>query len=263
MSRRGIQGDERGQDFVSTHGQRLREEISHVPNAANVLDSELKAANPILKPVETHVAGLRHFGLDGAIGQAHSDFIVTMNRCGRLRVAKVGEHLSLLVRDLGCGKRAPILRFLNGRTHHGDTRGVNGDGGIEEGGVVGARKMVVRPGHAASVGPGKERGVGQHVEGHGRGSEDLNPVAVSGRIAEKAVQVGHGRKSGVGLCAGQRTGGGEDAAVDTSTIIQEIAYCYLQLLLLGGSGGWGGIGGGVLGCRQAVHGGMVDCGGRG
>ena len=51
MSRRGIQGDERGQDFVSTHGQRLREETSHVPNAANVLDSELKAANPILKPV--------------------------------------------------------------------------------------------------------------------------------------------------------------------------------------------------------------------
>ncbi len=105
MSRRGIQGDERGQDFVSTHGQRLREEISHVPNAANVLHSELKAANPILEPMETHVAGHRHFGLDGVIGQAHSDFIVAMNRCGRLRVAKVGEHLSLLVRDLGSWQR--------------------------------------------------------------------------------------------------------------------------------------------------------------
>ncbi len=78
MSRRGIQGDERGQDFVTTHGQRLREEISHVPNAANVMHSELKAANPILEPMETHVAGLRHFGLDGSIGQAHSDFIVAM-----------------------------------------------------------------------------------------------------------------------------------------------------------------------------------------
>ncbi len=123
--------------------------------------------------------------------------------------------------------------------------------------------MVVRPGHAASVGPGKERGVGEHVEGHGRGPEDLHAVAVSGRKAKKAVQVGHGRKGGVGLCAGQRTGGGKDATVDTSTKIQEIAYCCRQLLLLGGGGGWGGIGGGVLRCRRAVHGGMVDGGGRG
>ncbi len=199
--------------------------------------------------METHVAGLRHFGLDGAIGQAHSDFIVAMNRCGRLRVAKVGKHLSLLVRDLGSGKRAPVLRFLNGRAHHRDTRGVNGDEGIEESGIVRARKMVVRPGHAASVGPRKERGVGEHVEGHGRGPENLHAIAVSGRKAQKAVQVGHGRQGGVGLCAGQRTGGGEDATVDTSTIIQEIAYGYLQLLLLGGGGGWGGIGGGVLRCR--------------
>ena len=101
MSRRGIQGDERGRDFVSTHGQRLREEVSHIPDAANVLHSELEAANPILEPRKTHVARLRHFWLNGAIGQAHGDFIVAMNRRGRLRVAKVGEHLSLLVRDLG------------------------------------------------------------------------------------------------------------------------------------------------------------------
>ena len=137
---------------MATHGQRLGEKIRDVIEAANVLNPELKAANPILKPVKAHVAGLRHLGLDGAIGQAHSDFIVTMNRCGRLRVAEVGEHLSLLICDLGGCKRAPILRFLNGRTHHGDTRGVNGDGGVEEGGVVAAREMVERPGHAASVG---------------------------------------------------------------------------------------------------------------
>ena len=124
---------------MSTHGQRLREEISHVPNAANVLHAELKAANPILKPMETHVAGLRHFGLDGAIGQAHSDFIVAMNRRGRLRVSEVGEHLAFLVGDLCGGKRAPVLRFLSGRTHHGDAREVNGDGGVDEGGVVGVR----------------------------------------------------------------------------------------------------------------------------
>ncbi len=128
MSRRGIQGDERDQNFVSTHGQRLCEEVSHVPDAANVLHSELEAANPILEPVETHVAGFRHFWLDGAIGQAHGDFIIAMNRRGRLRVSKVGEHLSSLVGDLGGCKRAPVLCFLNGRAHHGDARGVNGDG---------------------------------------------------------------------------------------------------------------------------------------
>ncbi len=158
---------------MPTHGQRLGEEISHVPDAGNVLHVELKAANPILEPMKTHVARLRHFGLDGAIGQAHGDFIIAMNRRRRLRVAKVGEHLAFLVSDLGGCKRAPVLRFLNGRAHYGDARGVNGDGGVEKGGVVAARKMVKGPGHAASVGPGEEgcigedAGIGEDVEGQG------------------------------------------------------------------------------------------------
>ncbi len=134
MSRRWIQGDERGQDFVPTHGQRLCEEVSHVPYPGNVLHSELEAASPILEPMKTHVAGLRHFRLDGAIGQTHGDFIITMNRRGRLRVAEVGEHLSFLVGDLGGCKRTPVLHFLNGRTHHGDARGVNGDGALKKAG---------------------------------------------------------------------------------------------------------------------------------
>jgi hypothetical protein len=83
------------------------------------------------------------------------------------------------------------------------------------------------------------------------------------RKAKKTVQVGHGRSSGVGLCAGQRTGGGEEAAVDTSTVIKEIAYCYLQLLLLGSGGGWGVISGGRLRGGRTVHGGVIDGGGRG
>ncbi len=53
---------------MPTHGQRLCEEVSHVPYPGNVLHSELEAANPILEPMKTHVAGLRHFWLDGAIG---------------------------------------------------------------------------------------------------------------------------------------------------------------------------------------------------
>ena len=37
---------------MATHGQRLREKIRDVEEAANVLNPELKAANPILKPVK-------------------------------------------------------------------------------------------------------------------------------------------------------------------------------------------------------------------
>jgi hypothetical protein len=157
MSGGGIHSDEGSQNFVLDHGKRLGEKISHVPNTGNVLDPELTTLDPVLKPVEAHVARLRHLGLDDPVGKAHGDFIIAMNRRGRLRVAEVRENLALVVRDLCSGKGAPILRFLNGRTHHRDTHGVNGDGGVEEGGVVAAREMVERPGHAASVGPGQIR----------------------------------------------------------------------------------------------------------
>jgi hypothetical protein len=129
---------------------------------------------------------------------------------------------------------------------------------IKKSGIVGAREIVKRPGHAAGVGPGQERGVGEYVEGHCRGSEDLHAIAVGGDKPKEAVQIDHVCMGGNGLCAGQRTGGGEDTTVDTSTIIEEIAYGYLQLLLLGGGSGRGGIGGGVLGRRRAVDGRVID-----
>ena len=121
MSGGGIHSDEGSQNFVPDHGKRLGKKISHVPNTGNVLDTELTTLNPVLKPVEAHVARLRHLGLNGPVGKAHGDFIIAMNRRGRLRVAEVRENLALEVRDLCNGKGAPILRFLNGRTHHGDT----------------------------------------------------------------------------------------------------------------------------------------------
>jgi hypothetical protein len=245
---------------VPSHWKRLSEKISHVPNIGNVLDPELATLDPVLKPVEAHVAWLRHLGLDGPVGKAYGDFIIAINRRGRLRVAKVRENLTLEVRDLCSGKRAPILRFLNGRTHHGDTRGVNEDGGIEEGGVVAAREKVERPGpgHAVGVRPGQIRGVGEDVKGHGGGAKDFHAVGVRGYKSKEAVQVGHGRKRGGGLCACQRTSGGQDATVNASTIVKEIAYRYLQLFLLGGGGGWRRIGGGVLGSRQAEEGRVID-----
>ena len=135
---------------------------------------------------------------------------------------------------------------------------MNGDGGIEEGGVVAAREMVERPGHTASVGPGQIRGVGEDVKGHGGGAKNFHAVGVRGDKSKEAVQVGHGRKRGGGLCAGQRTSGGQDATVNASTIVKEIADRYLQLILLGGGGGWRRIGGGVLGSRRAEDGRVID-----
>jgi hypothetical protein len=87
--------------------------------------------------------------------------------------------------------------------------------------------VVERPDHAASVGPRQEQGVCEDVEGYGGGAENLHAVAMGGHESQDAFQVGHGVKGGSGLCAGQRAGGGKDATVDTSTIIVEIACCYL------------------------------------
>jgi len=56
MSGGGIQSDEGSQKFVPSRWKRLGEKISHVPNTGNVLDPELAPLDPILKPVEAHVA---------------------------------------------------------------------------------------------------------------------------------------------------------------------------------------------------------------
>jgi hypothetical protein len=56
MSGGGIQSDEWNQNFVPSHWKRLGEKTSHVPNTGNVLDLELATLDPVLKPVEAHVA---------------------------------------------------------------------------------------------------------------------------------------------------------------------------------------------------------------
>ena len=57
--------------------------------------------------MEAHVAGLRHLWLNSAVGEALGDFVVAMDRRGRLRIAEVGEHLSFLISDLGGGNTPP------------------------------------------------------------------------------------------------------------------------------------------------------------
>ncbi len=123
--------------------------------------------------------------------------------------------------------------------------------------------MVERASHAASVGPRQERGVCEDVEDDGGGAENLHAVAVGRHESQEAFQVGHGVKGGRGLCAGQRAGGGKDAAVNAASVVEQVGNGYLELFLLGSGGGRGRVGGRALRCRRAVDGGMIDGGGCG
>ncbi len=140
---------------MPTHRQRLREEICHVPDAANVLYSELASSNSILEPMKAHVAGLGHLRVDGLVGQAHGDLIVAMNCRGGLGVPEVRQHLALEVRDLRGCKRAPVLGLLYGGTDDGNASGVDGDGGIEKGGSLEQARWLNDPATLPALGRDK------------------------------------------------------------------------------------------------------------
>ena len=52
--------------------------------------------------------------------------------------------------------------------------------------------------------------------------------------AEETVKAGHSGEGGGDLCGGESTGRSEDASVNTATVVQQVAYCYLHLFGLGG-----------------------------
>jgi hypothetical protein len=63
---------------------------------------------------------------------------------------------------------------------------------------------------------------------------DLAPIRMGRDKAEETVETGHGGKGGGGLLGCKGTGRSEDASVNTATVVQQVAYCYLQLFGLGG-----------------------------
>jgi hypothetical protein len=63
---------------------------------------------------------------------------------------------------------------------------------------------------------------------------DLAPIRMGRDVAEETVKAGHGGEGGRDLFGGESTGRGEDASVDTAAVVQQVAYCYLQFLELGG-----------------------------
>jgi hypothetical protein len=77
-----------------------------------------------------------------------------MYRRGGLGVSKIGEDLRLRVRDFGGGKGASMFGILNGGggAHDGNAGGMDGDGDIEEVGVVDASEVVKRAGNTAGFG---------------------------------------------------------------------------------------------------------------
>ena len=87
----------------------------------------------------------------------------------------------------------------------------------------------------------------------------LAPIRMGRDEAEETVETGHGGEGGGGLLCGKSTGRSEDASVNTATVVQQVAYCYLQLFGLGG-GGWGGRvrSSGGLGGAGTIGGGGVN-----
>jgi hypothetical protein len=67
---------------------------------------------------------------------------------------------------------------------------------------------------------------------------DLASIRMRGDEAQETVKAGHGREGGGGLFRGEGAGRGEDPSVHAPPVVQQVAYCYLQFLGLGGCG-WG------------------------
>ena len=187
---------------MPNEGKGLGEIVRDVAQAFDVSHFVLKLRDPVLDPIEAHVAGLGKLRGDGPVSETHGDFIVAMDHRGRLGVTKIGEDLTFSVRYLGGGKRAGVLSFLDGGAHDGDAGGVDGDGGIDEVGVVDAREVVERAGNTAGFGTGKVGGVGEDVQDHGRRAKDLHAVRMHGGVSQETLQVRHGVEGG----GGQGTG---------------------------------------------------------
>ncbi len=88
---------------MSGNGQRLREEVRHVVEAADEQATEVSLANSVPDPVQAHVRGLGHALGNGVGRDADGHLVVAKQRGGRLRVAHVGQYFSFLCRDAGRG----------------------------------------------------------------------------------------------------------------------------------------------------------------
>ncbi len=75
---------------------------------------------------------------------------------------------------------------------------------------------------------------------HVGGPIDLASIRMRGDEAKETVTAGHGGEGGgdLGLFHGEGACRGEDARVYAVPVVEQVAYCYLHFLGLGGCG-WG------------------------
>ena len=102
-----------------------------------MLDPELEPTNSLLQPMKSHVAGLGHLRLDGPVGQAHGDLVVTKEEGGGLGVAQVVQDGALDVGETSGSEEGGILSLLYGGTDYGDSVRVAGERPIDESKGVG------------------------------------------------------------------------------------------------------------------------------
>ena len=88
---------------MTGNGQRLREEVRHVVEAADEKDTEVSLATPVPDSVQAHGRGLGHPLRDGVGRDADGHLVVAKQRGGRLGVAHVGQDFAFLCRDAGSG----------------------------------------------------------------------------------------------------------------------------------------------------------------
>ena len=129
---------------------------------------------------------------------------------------------------------------------------------VDEIRVGGTREVMEGACNAPGLRPREVGGIGEDLEQHVGRVEDLPPVSMGGHEAEKPIQLQHRPLRRSGEDAGKGTGSREDPTIHTPPIVEQIADGNLELLLLGGCGGWGRVGSGALGVRRAVVWGDVE-----
>lgn len=69
----------------------LREVVSTVAFAGAPVDNELALADAVTDPIEAHIHCFGAFLFDSVINNTSSSAVVSLNGCGRLRMAKFNE----------------------------------------------------------------------------------------------------------------------------------------------------------------------------
>ena len=184
--RGGVMHIQWGKFCMAVNRQWLVEGISQAEEGGDIGEIKLMLAHPVTEPVEAQVHGLALFWPDRGVSQTCSTFIVTIDGCGRLRVAEVTEGSAKEAAALGVSEGGGEFRLGRRGTQDRDAGRVNINGGVTEGGGV-VTKYVVTAGLRAGFGEGIVGGVELDLEEHGGGSDNLLAIGAESRIAEEAV----------------------------------------------------------------------------